>query len=109
MPIPPLTHRVATPRLPLRRRSSCSERDRDARARAADGMTERDRAAIHVQRIAVEMQLAVAGEHLRGECLVQFDQIEVCQLEAALLLHLAERGHGANAHDARIDPRRSHR
>src|SRR3712207_4832646 len=49
------------------------QRDRDARARAADRMPERDGAAVDVEAVAVEMQLAVAGDHLRRECFVEFD------------------------------------
>src|SRR5215472_13145873 len=79
------------------------KRDRDARARATNGMTEREGAAVDVHLATVEMKLTVAGEDLRGEGLVQFDEIEVGQFETVFLLHLVQSRNRANAHDARID------
>ncbi len=66
-------------------------------------MAERDRASVDVEFLVVEMQLAVAGQDLRGEGFVEFDQIEVGELEAVLLLEPVDGGHGADAHDARVD------
>src|SRR6185295_160877 len=47
----------------------------DACAGRADGMTERDRAAVHVQPLPIEAEVPVAREHLRRERLVQLDEI----------------------------------
>ena len=66
-------------------------------------MAECDGAAVDVEFLAVEMQLAIAGQDLGGEGFVEFDQIEVGEFEAVFLFHLADGGHGADAHDARID------
>src|SRR5256885_14528822 len=57
-------------------------RQDDARPRHADGVTESDRAAVHVQLLVVELQLTVAGEHLGREGLVHLDDVEVLQGEA---------------------------
>ena len=48
IPSPPLTQRVASPRR-ARRRCSSKERDEDARAGAADRVTERDCSAIYIE------------------------------------------------------------
>src|SRR5580693_6031880 len=82
--------------------------DRDARPGAADGMPEGDCTAVYVEPVAVEVQFAVAGEHLRGEGFVEFDQAELMQPEVMLLLQFAQRRYGSNPHRARIDPSRSY-
>src|SRR5277367_730040 len=69
-------------------------------------MAERDRAAVDVELIAVEAKFAVAGEDLRGEGFVEFDEIEVFEREFVFLLHLAQGWHRANAHGAWVYPNR---
>ena len=76
---------------------------------AADGMAESNRAAIHVERIAIKVKLAIAGQYLRGESFVEFDQVEVGQLQTVFLFHLAQGGDRTDAHDARVDAGRGHR
>ena len=66
-------------------------------------MAECDGAAVDIDLVAVKMKLAIAGKDLSGEGFVKLDEIKVFQGEAVFLLHLAERGHGADAHDAGID------
>ena len=42
----------------------------------ADRVAERDRAAVDVDLVPVEAELAAVGQHLRGERLVDLDQVE---------------------------------
>ena len=57
----------------------------DARAGGADGMAEGDRAAVHVQSFLGELQFSITGQHLRGEGLVELDEIQVVDAERELL------------------------
>ena len=60
---------------------------REARAGHAERMAERDRAAVgvHLGSIVGEPELAQHREALRGEGLVQFDHVEVADLQAEAL------------------------
>src|SRR5262245_7178915 len=64
------------------------ERQQDAGAAHPDRVAERDPAAVHVQAVAVELQLALAGDHLRGKRLVDLDQVHVRERQPGLLEHL---------------------
>ena len=66
-------------------------------------MAERDRAAVgvHARIVVGEAELAEHREALRGEGLVQFDHVEVGDLEAEALQQLLGRGRRADAHDPR--------
>src|SRR5262249_19032071 len=66
------------------------ERDQDARAGRADRVAERDRAAVHVQPVTRELELAVAREDLGREGLVQLDQVVVADLAAGAPAELAD-------------------
>ena len=80
--------------------------DEDAGARAADWVAERYRAAVDVQAIAVDGKLGEHREHLRGEGLVQLDEIEVVEGELQPGEQLADSGHGPDAHARGVDARR---
>ncbi len=82
------------------------QRHRDPRPGAANRVAERDGPSVDVQFLAIKMQLAIACQHLRGEGLIEFDQLEVSQVEAVFLFHLADRRHRPDAHDARVNSRR---
>src|SRR5262249_10613052 len=56
--------------------------DQHARAGGADRMTERDGAAVHVHLLRVPTHLAVDRDRLRGEGLVDLEEIEVLRLPA---------------------------
>ena len=56
-----------------------------------------------VQLLAIEMQIALAGNHLRRKCLVQLDEIDVLERHADIAKQLLRRGDRADAHDFRID------
>ena len=45
-------------------------------------MAQRNRAAVDVQLLGIELQVAIAGDYLRGKCFVQFDQIDLVQASA---------------------------
>src|ERR1700675_1114745 len=77
--------------------------ERNARARHAERMTERDGAAmwIDVSGIIGNAELAQAGETLRGERLVDLDEVEIPDLEAQICHELACGWHGTHPHDSR--------
>ncbi len=68
-------------------------------------MTERDGAAVHVELVVGDAQLAGAIDGLRRERLVDLEQIDVLDAKPGLREQLADRGHRADAHDVRIHAR----
>src|SRR5437868_241844 len=68
-------------------------------------MAESDCAAIDVRLRAIEAEFSFDGEVLAGERLVDFDEINLFELQTCLLKCLANRGHGADAHQVRLDTR----
>ncbi len=70
-------------------------------------MPQRDRAALDVQALGVEAQLAIAGDDLGGEGLVDLDEVEVREPEGEPLEQPLHGGHDADPHDVGIDARRS--
>src|SRR5665213_1416385 len=62
-----------------------------ARARHAVRMADRDRSAIDVEPVVRDAEPVAAIEHLAGERLVQFPQINVVDLESVLLQQLGHR------------------
>src|SRR3954451_1539887 len=79
------------------------ERAEQAGARAAERVGDRDRAAVDVQLVVVQAELAHRGEHLRGECLVQLDEVEDVHGDAGAVERLARRRHRSDAHVGRVD------
>jgi hypothetical protein len=67
-------------------------------------MTQGNRTAIHVDFIALQTQHFFHGEILCREGLVHFHEVHLFQLEPGALQRLLRGRHGANAHDARLDP-----
>src|SRR5947209_13270289 len=78
---------------------------RQPRAGHAERVAERDRAAIgvYVRRIVGKAKLAQDREALRGEGFVQFDHVEVRDLEAKAFHQLFRGGRRTDAHDPRRD------
>src|ERR1700738_4766660 len=76
---------------------------REARTAHAQGMTERNRAAMRVDEIGIvlDAELAQAGYSLAGEGFIELDQIEIAYFETQPLHQLARRRHRTDAHDAR--------
>ena len=54
----------------------------EAGAGAAERVAEGDRAAVDVEALLVDAELAGAGEDLGGEGLVELDQVDLVELEA---------------------------
>ena len=71
------------------------ERGRELRAAAAERMAKRDRAAVDVQPIGIDVQLAEAREHLRGEGLVDLDEVEAGERQAEAIQQFTDGGHRA--------------
>ena len=99
--MPPAAHMVTRPRLRSRRSSSSRMRaDQDGAGRA-DGMTERDRSAVDIDLVAVEVEIPdeLLGHH--RECLVDLEQIDVVEREPGLGQHLARGRHRRVQHQRR--------
>ncbi len=71
---------------------------REALAAHAVGMTQGDRAAVHVQAVGRDAELVAAVQHLHGEGFVQLPQVDVLHRQAQLLEHLGHGEDGADAH-----------
>src|SRR6266550_6124647 len=54
-------------------------------ARRAEGMAERNRAAVHVDALFVHPELAHHSEGLRAKCFVELDEIDLIELQACEL------------------------
>ncbi len=61
------------------------QRGEDARARGADRVADRDRAAVDVDLVGVPAELLADRKRLRGEGFVGFDQVEIGDRPAGLL------------------------
>src|SRR5215208_3781375 len=79
------------------------ERAEQPGAGAAERVADRDRAAVHVELVVIDAELAHRGEHLRGEGLVQLDQVDVFDAQLRASERLARRRYGADPHVARVD------
>jgi hypothetical protein len=90
------------------RRADCAFIDQSSVPRMrgaarADGMAERDRAAIHVDLRRVELESANAGDRLRCERFVELDEIEVGHFPLRSVERFLARGNRPLAHEAWID------
>ena len=72
---PPPRHRVAIPYRPPRRAELVEQRRDDPCPGRPDRVAQRDRAAVHVDLRPVEPELAPVRQRLRGERLVDLDQV----------------------------------
>ena len=108
-PWPTPMHIVARPQPRAAAAHLPHQRGQQARAGAAERVAERDRAAVHVQPLAVDAQLAHAREHLGGEGLVQLHEVDVRDVEPGAFERAAGGGHRADAHVARVDAGRAAR
>src|SRR5262249_23251112 len=79
------------------------QREDEPRPRGAERMAQRDRAAVDVHLVAVELQRLLAREVLRGERLVDLEQVDVPEREPRLLDHATDRRNGPDSHDARLN------
>src|SRR2546425_1347785 len=65
-------------------------------------MAKRDAAAVDVDLLGIELQLADAGDCLRGESLVQLNQIDLIDCETGAFERLLGRRYGTKSHATRI-------
>src|SRR6266513_1702747 len=79
------------------------KRGEDLGAGAAERVTERDAAAVDVDLRGIELQLADAGDRLRRERFVEFDEIDLIDCQTGSLEGLLCRGNRAESHTAWID------
>ena len=75
----------------------------EAGAGAAERVAEGDRAAVDVEPLLVDPQLAGAGEDLGGEGLVQLDQVDLVEREAGGGEGAGDRLDRADAHVGGVD------
>lgn len=83
------------------------ERRQDARARRADGVAERDARSARVDPFVterIEPEEPEHGQHLRGERLVQLDDVQIGEREARPRERLLRRRDRTDPHDPRRDP-----
>jgi len=66
-------------------------------------MSERDCAAVDVETIGIDRQLAKYGQHLRRECLVQLDEVDLIQCQSCALERLLHCWNRTNAEAFRLD------
>ena len=66
-------------------------------------MAQGDGAAIDVQPIRINRQLAEAGKHLGGKCLIQLHQTDVVERQPGQLQRLSDRRDGADSEELRRD------
>ena len=78
------------------------QRGDDPRAGAAERVADRDRAAVHVDLLRVELELVDAGDRLGGERLVELDQLQVLDPPANPGERAVHRGHRPDAHVVRV-------
>jgi hypothetical protein len=71
-------------------------------AGGADGVPQRDRAAVGIRALGVEAGVADAGDGLSGEGLVELDGVDVGRAEADLLEQRLQREDRGVAHDLRV-------
>src|SRR4051812_32188866 len=79
------------------------QRRDEARARGAERVPERDRAAVHVHAVHVRVELAAPGGDDRREGLVDLDEVDVVHLHAVALEQLLRRRDRAGEHDHGVD------
>ena len=104
-PCPTPTHIVAIPYRPPRRRSSWSSVTTRRAPLDPERVPDRDRAAIDVDPLLVDPQLAHHGERLRGERLVQLHEIDLAELDAGSLEQPADGGDRSDPHHGGVDSR----
>src|SRR5436309_8839624 len=78
------------------------QRPRHARAGHPVGVPDRDRAAVRVEPLGVDAEAVAAVDDLRGEGLVQLDDIDVLELQARVLEQLRHREDRPDPHLVRL-------
>ena len=101
MPMPPPTHIVSRPNCLVLGLQAVDQRAGDAGAGHAERVADGDGAAVDVELVEVDAQVAVARDDLRGERLVDLDQVDVVDGHAGALQRLLRGLDRAVAHDLR--------
>ena len=101
MPWPPPTHMVSRPNVASRVREAVQEGRGQAGAGAPERVADRDRAAVDVEPLVVDAERPRRREHLRGERLVELDQVDVVDGQARAGQGHARRVDRSEAHDLR--------
>src|SRR5690606_18667017 len=83
----------------LRLPELAGEGQEEARAGRAERVAERDRAAVDVDLVAVEVERLLDAEVLPRERLVDLEQVDVLDLHAGALARRLDRGDRPDAHD----------
>src|SRR3954447_24037137 len=78
------------------------QRAEDHRAGGAQRVAHRDGAAVDVDLLVVQVEVAHEAHGDRGERLVDLEQVDVVDGQAGLGQRLAARGGGAGEHDRRV-------
>src|SRR6185295_10155712 len=81
------------------------QRRQDPGSGAAERVAEGDRAAVDVQPLLVDPELADAGEDLGGERLVDLDQVDLVEAQAGGVERPSNRGHRPHSHVRGVDTR----
>src|SRR5205085_2129645 len=82
------------------------QRQQQPRAGHAEGMTQRNGAAVDVYFFPVESELFFDRQVLPGKGLIDLDQIESVQTQSGPRQHLTRSGRRAHAHERRLDASR---
>ena len=93
----------ATPYFFPRRRSSSSSVSSQPRAARAERMTERDRAAVDVDLVAIEAELLLDGEYCAANASLISMRSRSPSVSSGALERLADRRRRPHAHDRRLD------
>src|ERR1700733_206508 len=72
------------------------------RAGRADGVTQCDRSAVHIDLVAIEAQIADEFLDHDGKCLVDLPEVDVLRTEPRSRQHFARRRHGRVQHERRV-------
>ena len=94
---------------PVERLEVVEQRRHDARAGHPERMPERDRPAERVELLVGDPELFLARHDLRGERLVDLDDVDVARSSCRCSSAALDRGDRADAHDLRADRRRRSR
>src|SRR5271165_1418718 len=101
--LPAADARSREPIFPLAAAQLVHQRNNQPRSGRAQRMPERNRAAIHVDFVAIKPQFFFNRKILRGEGLVHLDQINVVECQSSFLQRDASRRNRPRAHDLRVD------
>src|SRR5689334_1288366 len=94
-------HRHHAP-LRLATRTFLQQMAGETRAGHAEGMTDRDRAAVDVVLGGIDAELVAAVQALAGKGLVELPEIDVVDLQPGALQQLRDREHRTDAHLVRL-------